>query len=86
MSRPTILADLPALREIVTEGETGYLHPVGDATGLADVIEGIIRDREGSSIVGASAREWVLEERTWDTIVQRYTEVYSRALAVHEAG
>ena len=86
MSRPTILADLPALREIVTEGETGYLHPVGDASGLADVIEGIIRDREGSSTVGASAREWVLEERTWDTIVQRYTEVYSRALAVHEAG
>jgi glycosyltransferase involved in cell wall biosynthesis len=86
MSRPTILADLPALREIVTEGETGYLHPVGDAPGLADVIEGIIRDREGSSIIGASAREWVLEERTWDTIVQRYTEVYSRALVVHEAG
>jgi glycosyltransferase involved in cell wall biosynthesis len=53
---------------------------------LADVIEGIIRDREGSSIIGASAREWVLEERTWDTIVQRYIEVYSRALAVHEAG
>jgi glycosyltransferase involved in cell wall biosynthesis len=86
MSRPTILADLPALREIVTEGETGYLHPVGDATGLADVIEGVTRNREGSSIVGASAREWVLEERTWDTIVQRYTEVYSRALAIHEAG
>ena len=86
MSRPTILADLPALREIVTEGETGYLHPLGDASGLADVIEGIIDDKEGSTAVGASARNWVLAERTWDNIIQRYSEVYSRALAANAEG
>lgn len=80
MSRPVVASDLPALREIVLDQETGLLAKAGDPADLARMI-GILLDapvrRAG---FGALGRKIVLSGRTWDANAARMLEAYHRLL------
>jgi glycosyltransferase involved in cell wall biosynthesis len=68
---PIIVSDLPALREIVGNGERGALFPAGDAQALADRFAGWMDSPEEARRIGAQARAWVLRERTWDILARK---------------
>jgi glycosyltransferase involved in cell wall biosynthesis len=78
--RPVVASDLPALRELVTDGETGVLVRPDDPTALAEGLARLAGDRALRSSLGAAAREAVARSRTWGRNAERYREAY-RALA-----
>jgi glycosyltransferase involved in cell wall biosynthesis len=78
MARPLLVADLPALREVVAPGERGVTFRPGDPADLAGVAATLIDDRERLGRLGSAGRAWVERERTWAANGQRYREAYGR--------
>jgi len=74
--------DIPGLSEIVQNGTTGTLVPVGDWRSLSDAVCTLIEDPDLRRKMGTSAREWAEQFRE-DEIVRRrelfYREVVEDA-------
>jgi glycogen(starch) synthase len=81
--RMFVASDVGGHRELVRDGETGFLFPAGDAAALAQAIAGLLARRDDWPRVRAQARRYVETERSWAASVARYREVYRRALARH---
>lgn len=84
MGVPVVVSALPALLEIVGEGERGATFPAGDAAALADVLEELLADPARRASMAQAARAWVREHRTWAAIARRYDRVYE--IAASRAG
>ena len=65
-----VMADLPALAEIVEDGKTGLLYPPEDVQTLANTIQELIEKPERRKEVGQLARDWVSKNRTWHRVVK----------------
>ena len=68
-----VMADLPALAEIVEDGKTGYLYPAGDSLALAETINRLFRDESTNRKLSLDAKSWVIKNRTWYSVVQKNT-------------
>jgi glycosyltransferase involved in cell wall biosynthesis len=53
---PVIATDMPGLREMVLEGETGHLVASGDAKGFADRLSAVVADGPGRAVMQQAAR------------------------------
>jgi glycosyltransferase involved in cell wall biosynthesis len=78
MERAIVVSDVAALREIITDGETGRLFRAEDPIALADVVETLLDDPAERQRLGANARAWVSAHRTWTANAERYRELYGR--------
>ena len=78
LERTVVVSDLPALREVVTPGETGATFRAEDADDLARVLGGLQDDPAERTRLGRQAREWVVAERTWTQNGRRYRELFER--------
>jgi PEP-CTERM/exosortase A-associated glycosyltransferase len=67
-------------RELVRDGETGFLFPAGDAAALARTIDEVLSRRGDWDRVKRQARRFVEDERTWARSVARYADVYGNVL------
>lgn len=79
--RMFVASDVGGHRELVRQGETGFLFKAGSVDALADTISELLQHRERWDQVRRQARDFVERERTWANSVSRYREVYRRALA-----
>ena len=70
---------LPALLEIVGDGQRGASFPAGDADALAQVLADLAADPGRRERLARAGREWVLEHRTWRAAAARYRQVYEVA-------
>ncbi|MCT1617813.1 glycosyltransferase family 4 protein [Janibacter hoylei] len=77
---PLVVSDLPALQEITGDGDRGETFVTGDATSLADVLEGLAGSSERRAELSSRAREWVLGHRTWAHNDDRYARIYASVL------
>jgi len=77
---PVIGYDTGGLPELVRQGETGFLAPVGDVDALAARTLDVLQDGERARAMGRRAREIVLAEYLPEQIVPRYEAVYQKAL------
>jgi len=66
-----IASDLPAIAEVVTHGETGYLIPPEDTQALRQAIEILRADVPLREQIGNKARALVLAHYTWDARAKR---------------
>ena len=78
--RMFVASDVGGHRELVREGETGFLFPADDAGALARTIERVLSTRDDWPRVRDAARRFVETERTWSRSVARYESVYSNLL------
>ena len=58
---PVVSSDLPAIRELITDGVDGLLAPAGDVGRLADAVRRLLDDPQLRQRVGAEARRTVVE-------------------------
>lgn len=75
--RPVIASDLPPLRELVRDGETGLLVPAGDVAALAAALDRLARSPRLRRQLGSAARADVAAHRTWTAVAQQCAEVYA---------
>jgi glycosyltransferase involved in cell wall biosynthesis len=68
--RPIVATDLPALREVLRDGETAILVTPGDAGALADGIQRVVTDAPMAQRLAAAARVAV-DDYTWDRRAER---------------
>jgi glycogen(starch) synthase len=88
--RMFVASDVGGHRELVRDGETGFLFKAGDAEALEAALERVLRQRELWPKILLQARRFIEVERTWAASVARYAEVYEsvcsrypRATTVH---
>ncbi len=71
-----VSGDLPTIRELVKERETGFLVPPGDADALAASMETLLKDRVLRQRVAHNGRGWVAEEFASDKNAARLTKAF----------
>jgi len=76
LEKALVVSGVHALREIVTDGETGLVFVPEDADSLADTVEPLLDDPDRRRHLGRQAREWVTANRTWRQNGLRYLELY----------
>ena len=70
--RAVVMADLPALAEIVVDEKTGCLYPTGDAQALAETINDLLQDNSKRVKLGEAAKSWIFENRTWQSVTKDF--------------
>ena len=80
---PVVATAVGGVPEVMVDGETGFLHPVGDVEAMAASAVRILRDGEGGAAgrFGIAARRRAVERFTEADQVQRYRQIYQRVLA-----
>jgi glycosyltransferase involved in cell wall biosynthesis len=76
---PVVASDTAFNRELVVEGENGYLIPLGTRAGRADRArhtDRILTDSQFAARLGAAARRRVADRFSAEHMVQRYLELY----------
>jgi glycosyltransferase involved in cell wall biosynthesis len=81
LEAPIVASDLPAVREVVAEGETAHLVPVGDADTLGRALVETLGDRHGAAARAGAARARFLERFTVGRVGEQMVELYRRALS-----
>ena len=79
-SVPVLASNLPALSELITDGENGHLIAAEDVSEWAETIEKLILNPEKAELMGKSGRQFVLANRTWHQNAQHILEVYERVI------
>jgi PEP-CTERM/exosortase A-associated glycosyltransferase len=74
--RVLVASDVGGHRELIRDGETGFLFPAGDASALASTLERVLACRAEWPRHAAQARRFVESERTWKSSVAGYAAVY----------
>ena len=60
-ARPIVATDIAALREVIHDGQTGLLVPVGDAEALAGAVARLADDPSLATRLGVAARQYAAE-------------------------
>ena len=78
---PVVATDVSGVSESVLDGETGFLHDVGDVQGVAASLIKILEDEELRMKMGRRGREHVKAKFTLEQLGERTVEVYERVMA-----
>ena len=79
-AKPVVAFNVGGVREAVREGESGLLVERGNSSLLAEAILKLLSDSSLRRKMGASGREFVLANYTWDICAEKMLRIY------HEAG
>ncbi|HMO04976.1 MAG TPA: glycosyltransferase family 4 protein [Kiritimatiellia bacterium] len=66
-----VSGDLPTIRELVRDGDTGVMVPPGDPAALADAIAILLSDPERRRVLAEAGRAWVADEFSLEVNVKR---------------
>lgn len=78
--RIVALSDVGGHRELVTNGELGYVFRAGDVASLAETLERLLAEASRWPRMREAARRFVASERSWPASVSRYEAVYDSVL------
>ena len=78
---PALAYDVGGIREVVKNGVTGALRPVGDVDGLAEFGVTLLRDSARWNAMSTAAAADARDRFSSDQIVARYEALYLRALS-----
>jgi glycosyltransferase involved in cell wall biosynthesis len=79
-SRPVAATRAGGIPEVVRDGETGFLVPIGDGEALGAAIVTLLTDRSLAARMGAAARARA-PEFSIEAMAMRTRDVYERVLA-----
>ena len=76
---PVLASDLPAVRDLICDGQTGCLTPSGDPLALERHLVALLDDAGRRAALAAEARRQVLERFDWQSIAARYGDLLETA-------
>jgi len=77
---PVVGSDSGGLPEVVTNGVTGLLYPVGDVDSMAAGVLSIVTDPARQADMGAAGADDARKRFALDTVVSQYEDLYRSAL------
>ena len=75
-----VASDVGGHRELIRDGETGFLFPPGDPQALTNLILSLQESPDRLTEIRRAGRRFVEQERTWTKSVERYGPVYESLL------
>jgi glycosyltransferase involved in cell wall biosynthesis len=84
--KPVVATNGGGVPEIVADGRTGILVPMGDAPAMADAICAMLSDPGQARAMGVRARERVESHFTIELTARRVESVYREMLGLRESG
>lgn len=73
---PVIASDLPGVRTLARQGQTGLVVPPGDAPALAEAIDRLAGDRATRRLLGEQAHQVVERDYRWKRIIDKLETIY----------
>ncbi len=80
MGKAVAVSDLPPMKELVRDGETGLTFAAGDEGAIAQACITLLGDSALRERLGRTAREYVVSDRHWPSLIRSYGSVYQAAL------
>jgi len=77
---PVVASGAGGVPEVVADGETGFLHPVGDVEAMAASAVRVLREPGLGQRLGAAARRRAVGRFSQEEQVSRYREIYQRVV------
>ena len=78
--RPVVVTDVGGAREVVAEGETGYLVPSGDDVMMATHLIALLQDRERARAMGAEGKRVVESKFSCEAQLAHTESLYDQLL------
>jgi N-acetyl-alpha-D-glucosaminyl L-malate synthase BshA len=78
---PVIASRVGGLPEVVTDGETGFLSPVGDVDKMASDAARLLSDCKLRREMGQRARESAISRYRTDVVIPQYIDFYEQIIA-----
>ena len=76
-ARPVLASDLPAMREAVADGETGFLFEAENADALGRRLLDVLADPGRAEAVGRAGHRALSDRNEWDAIGRQTAQVYA---------
>ena len=76
--KPVIASDIGGHRELINDGETGFLFPADNASELASKIIEVIDNKVLLNKISEQGLLFVRENRNWLNTAKQYLPVYER--------
>ncbi len=76
VGRPIVTTNVPGCREVVEDGENGFLVPPRDSFALADAIEKLLIDPQMRKTMGSAGRKRAVEEFSSAVIIRQTLDLY----------
>lgn len=82
---PTVATNVAGIREVIVNGETGWLACANGADALAAVMARLMRAPESERhAMGGRAREFVVKQFSLESVLDRWEKLYAELLGRHE--
>jgi len=78
IGRPIITTDVPGCREVVKDGENGFLVPLKDSKKLAEAIQYLINNPDLLVVMGKKSRLMAEQEFSLQQVVNKTLVIYSK--------
>ena len=80
-SLPVVATDVGGLKEIVSDGETGYLVESGNAAVLADKVSTLLTDKNLRKRMGNKGRKVALDRFSLESMIDNYQNLYEKLVS-----
>jgi glycosyltransferase involved in cell wall biosynthesis len=77
-AKPVVVTDVGGNREIVVDGETGFIVPPKNPAAIAEKVCLLLNDRTLAEDMGKKGRQRVNSFFSKDTMIRNYQELYTR--------
>lgn len=74
-------SDVGGHKELISDGETGFLFPAGNPEKIAQKLADLIKKKDAWPQVIETAQKFVASDRNWSSNILRYNPVYQRLIA-----
>lgn len=78
LSVPNVGSDIPGIRQLIEDGKTGLLAPVGDADGLATAVQRVVNDANLKDTLVRHFQAMVLPQYQPSRMVEAYLTGYAQ--------
>ena len=80
MGLPVVTSDVAGAKELVVDGQTGFVLPQGDVAGIAQALTTLAADDRKRTQMGQAGRERVERDFSFATRMYRIEDLYQRVI------
>ncbi|MGQ9623772.1 MAG: glycosyltransferase family 4 protein [Candidatus Bathycorpusculaceae bacterium] len=83
MQKPVIASRVKGIKEVISDGENGFLADPDDIEEWLAKIESVLRSEKDATRIGRNARRTVEEKFNWNRLAKQFEEVLTIAVVEH---